>query len=123
MVSVRQRRQKAACTDGALSKQRRENNQGTKPWLNRTVLGIARDRGLWIRQAYRGFNCFKNGRSGQLRRWAFYVFDVLWSNGRDLTGKTVLQRRDRLEQIIAPVDGIQVVHREHGKYIFVLAKE
>jgi len=76
-----------------------------------------------MRQESPGFNCFKNGRSGQLRRWAFYVFDVLWSNGRDLTGKTVLQRRDRLEQIIAPVDGIQVVHREHGKDIFVLAKE
>jgi len=74
-------------------------------------------------RAYPGFNCSNNGRNARLRRWAFYVFDVLWSNGRDLTGKTVLQRRDRLEQIIAPVDGIQVVHREHGKDIFVLAKE
>ncbi len=26
----------------------------------------------------------------------------------DLTSKTVLQRRDRLQQIITPVDGIQV---------------
>ena len=50
------------------------------------------------------------------------MFDVLWSNGRDLTGKTVLQRRDRLEQIIAPVDGIQVVHRDPWKRYFRAGK-
>jgi hypothetical protein len=33
----------------------------------------------------------------------FYRFDVLLSGGRDLTGKSILQRRDRLEQIITPV--------------------
>jgi bifunctional non-homologous end joining protein LigD len=38
----------------------------------------------------------------------YFLFDVLWSDGRDITGKTVLQRRARLEQIIAPVSGIQV---------------
>jgi ATP-dependent DNA ligase len=32
----------------------------------------------------------------------FYLSDLLWSDGRDITGKTVLQRRDRLEQIISP---------------------
>jgi bifunctional non-homologous end joining protein LigD len=37
-----------------------------------------------------------------------YLFDLLWSAGRDITGKMVLQRRDRLEQIINPVPGIQV---------------
>jgi ATP-dependent DNA ligase len=37
-----------------------------------------------------------------------YLFDLLWSDGRDISGKTVLQRRDRLEQIINPVPGIQV---------------
>jgi bifunctional non-homologous end joining protein LigD len=37
-----------------------------------------------------------------------YLFDLLWSNGRGITGKTVLQRRDRLEEIINPVPGIQV---------------
>src|SRR6266404_5384002 len=30
----------------------------------------------------------------------YFLFDLLWGNGRDLTGKTVVQRRDRLEQII-----------------------
>jgi bifunctional non-homologous end joining protein LigD len=38
----------------------------------------------------------------------FYRFDLLWSDGRDVTGTTVLQRRDRLEQVIKPVPGIQV---------------
>src|SRR5258708_4316531 len=37
-----------------------------------------------------------------------YLFDLLWSDGRNITGKTVLQRRDRLEQIVNPVPGIQV---------------
>ncbi len=37
-----------------------------------------------------------------------YLFDLLRSDGRDITGKTVLQRRDRLEQIINSVSGIQV---------------
>ncbi len=36
------------------------------------------------------------------------LFDLLWSDGRDITRKTVLQRRDRLEQIIKPVPGLQV---------------
>jgi bifunctional non-homologous end joining protein LigD len=51
-----------------------------------------------------------------LQRWqkrptapvVFFLFDLLWCDGRDLTGKTVLQRRARLEQIIAPIPGIQV---------------
>jgi ATP-dependent DNA ligase len=42
----------------------------------------------------------------------YFLFDVLWSDGRDLTGKTVLQRRERLQEIIRPVDGIQV-----GSYV------
>jgi len=41
-----------------------------------------------------------------------YLFDLLWSDGRDITGKRVLQRRERLEQIINPVPGIQV-----GSYV------
>src|ERR1700732_4609638 len=37
----------------------------------------------------------------------FFLFDLLWSDGCDFTGKTVVQRRDRLEQI-TPVPGIQI---------------
>ncbi len=54
-----------------------------------------------------------------------YLFDLLWSDGRDFTGKTVLQRRDRLEQIINPVPGIQVggYVENRGIDLYRLAKE
>ena len=41
-----------------------------------------------------------------------------------ITGKTVLQRRDRLEQIITPISGIQVggYVEARGKDLFALAK-
>jgi bifunctional non-homologous end joining protein LigD len=54
-----------------------------------------------------------------------YQFDLLWSDGRDITGKTVLQRRDRLEQIINPIPGIQVggYVENHGIDLYRLAKE
>jgi bifunctional non-homologous end joining protein LigD len=55
----------------------------------------------------------------------YVVFDLLWDNGRDLTGKSVVQRRERLQEIITPVAGIQVGgHIENrGKALFQLAKE
>jgi bifunctional non-homologous end joining protein LigD len=55
----------------------------------------------------------------------YFLFDVLWSDGRDLTGKTVLQRRERLQEIITPVDGIQVggYVENRGIDLFRLAKE
>jgi bifunctional non-homologous end joining protein LigD len=55
----------------------------------------------------------------------YYLFDVLWSNGRDLTGKTVVQRRERLEEIVTPVGRhpSRWLHRSRGKDIFQLAKE
>ena len=55
----------------------------------------------------------------------FFLFDVLWCDGRDITGKTVVQRRKRLQEIITAIDGIQVgVYVEnHGKALFQLAKE
>jgi bifunctional non-homologous end joining protein LigD len=53
------------------------------------------------------------------------VFDLLWSDGRDITGKTVLQRRDRLQQIINPVPGIRVggYIENRGIDLYRLAKE
>jgi bifunctional non-homologous end joining protein LigD len=55
----------------------------------------------------------------------YFLFDVLWSNGRDLTGKTVLQRREQLQEIIIPVPGIQVggYLENRGVELFQLAKE
>ena len=68
-----------------------------------------------------------------LQRWqkrptapvCFYLFDLLWCDGRDLIGKTVAQRRKRLQDIITPVDDIQVggYIEKHGINLFQLAKE
>ena len=38
----------------------------------------------------------------------YYLFDLLWYDGRDLTDKTALQRRAKWNEIITPVAGIQV---------------
>jgi bifunctional non-homologous end joining protein LigD len=55
----------------------------------------------------------------------FYRFDLLWSDGHDITGTTVLQRRDRSEQVIKPVPGIQVggYLENHGIDLYRLTKE
>src|ERR1700732_4043588 len=55
----------------------------------------------------------------------FFLFDLLWHDAPDITGKTVLQRRDRLQQIIPPVAGIQVggYIENRGIDLFRLAKE
>ena len=54
-----------------------------------------------------------------------YLFDLLWSDGRDITGKTVMQRRERLQQIITAQEGIQVggYVENHGTALFQLAKD
>jgi bifunctional non-homologous end joining protein LigD len=54
----------------------------------------------------------------------YFLFDLLWSDGCDLTGKTVVQRREQLETI-TPVDGIQVggYVEARGKDLFRLAKK
>ncbi len=55
---------------------------------------------------------------------AYVLFDLLWDNGRDLTGKSVIQRRERLQEIITPVAGIQVggYLEKRGVELFRLAK-
>jgi len=72
-------------------------------------------------------------RSQLLQQWqkrptapvVYFLFDLLWSDGRDLTGRTVVQRRERLEEIVAPIAGIQVggYVEARGKDLFQLAKE
>jgi ATP dependent DNA ligase domain len=64
--------------------------------------------------------------SDSSRRVVVYVlFDLLWDNGRDLTCKTVVQRRERLQEIITPLDGVQVggCLEQRGVELFQLAKE
>ena len=54
----------------------------------------------------------------------YVLFDLLWDNGRDLTGKNVIQRRERLQEIITPVAGIQGGYLERrGIKLFQLAKD
>ena len=55
----------------------------------------------------------------------YVLFDLLWDNGRDLTGKNIVQRRERLQEIITPVTGIQVggYLEKRGIDLFRLAKE
>jgi bifunctional non-homologous end joining protein LigD len=55
----------------------------------------------------------------------YYLFDVLWSQGQDLTSKPVLERRQRLAEIISAVDGIQVGSwiPTRGQDLFDVAKE
>jgi bifunctional non-homologous end joining protein LigD len=55
----------------------------------------------------------------------YYVLDVLWSDGADITGQTVLERRAVLEHIIKPVPGIQLgtYVQNEGKALFQLVKE
>ena len=54
----------------------------------------------------------------------YYVFDILQHNGEDLMGKTIMDRRSVLEQVLKPVAGIQLgtyVEAE-GKALFQLTK-
>ena len=55
----------------------------------------------------------------------YYVFDVLWHNGHDVTGKPIVERRSVLERILKPAPGIQLwsyVEAE-GKALFDFTKE
>ncbi len=55
----------------------------------------------------------------------YVLFDLLWDNGRDLTGESVVHRRERLQEIITAENGIQVggYVENRGKALFRLAKE
>src|SRR5580693_6198289 len=55
----------------------------------------------------------------------YYVFDVLWYNGDDLTGHSILERRKVLERVVKPRAGIQLGSyvEEQGKALFNLTKE
>jgi bifunctional non-homologous end joining protein LigD len=55
----------------------------------------------------------------------YYVFDVLWCNGDDLTGNPILERRSVLERILKPAAGIQLGSyvEAKGKALFNLTKE
>jgi len=49
----------------------------------------------------------------------FFLFGLLWSDGRDLTGKTVVQRHERLKEIITPVTNLVIPGKLslHNEYL------
>jgi bifunctional non-homologous end joining protein LigD len=51
------------------------------------------------------FQLLQQWRKRPIAPVVFFLFDLLWSDGHNLTGKTVVRRRKRLEQIITPVPG------------------
>jgi bifunctional non-homologous end joining protein LigD len=55
----------------------------------------------------------------------YVLFDLLWDNRRDLTGKSIIHRRERLQEIITPITGIQLggYLEKRGVELFQLAKE
>jgi bifunctional non-homologous end joining protein LigD len=54
----------------------------------------------------------------------YFVFDVLWIDGVDITGKNLMERRAVLERIVKPAAGIQLASfvEGQGKALFNLAK-
>jgi bifunctional non-homologous end joining protein LigD len=78
-----------------------------------------------MKMGYRGFSFCKGFKSNQRRPTLYYVFDILWHNGEDLTGKTIMDRRSCLERALKPREGVQLgsyVEGE-GKALFNLMKE
>jgi len=65
-------------------------------------------------------NFVKNGRSAKL---AFYVFDILWYNGKNLTGLPLIERKTILQNLVPQSDAI--IFSDHiigkGKEFFKLA--
>jgi bifunctional non-homologous end joining protein LigD len=55
----------------------------------------------------------------------YYVFDVLWCDGEDITGKPVVERRRVLERNIKPKAGIQIgtYIEGEGRALFDLIKQ
>ena len=54
----------------------------------------------------------------------YYVFDILWYNGNDLTGHSILERRSVLERVVKPREGIQLGSyvEDEGNALFNLTK-
>jgi ATP-dependent DNA ligase len=75
--------------------------------------------------AFRDFNCCRHSKNSRPPPTLYYVFDVLWYQGEDLTEKSILERRKILERILQPAAGIQIGNyvEGEGKALFELTKE
>src|SRR3979490_3065494 len=79
---------------------------------------------LWSRNGIPRFQLLQRFQKQPTAPTLYFVFDVLWSNGTDITGKTLLERRAVLETIVKPVAGIQLGNyvEGEGKALFELTK-
>jgi len=77
------------------------------------------------RLAYRDFSYCNNGKNARPLRFVLYLFDLLWSDERDITGKRVLQRRDgwNRSSILFPASKLAVTSRIVESIFIGLAKE
>jgi hypothetical protein len=79
----------------------------------------------WMRAGFPAFSFCKASKKQPTAPTLYYVFDVVWHNGEDPTGKPFLERRAVFEQILKPEAGIEVddyVENE-GTALFNLTKE
>jgi ATP-dependent DNA ligase len=58
-----------------------------------------------MRAAFPGLNCCKDSRSNPGAPTLYFIFDVLWTDGADTTGKTLMERRAVLETTVKPATG------------------
>ena len=71
-------------------------------------------------------NAFPKGRGGPQRGVTFFAFDLLWLDGRDLSGLPLLERKGLLEQLLPPADPV-LKYSPHfdgnGKAVFESARK
>jgi bifunctional non-homologous end joining protein LigD len=70
------------------------------------------------------FEALQNWRSEADGALIYYVFDILWYDGRDLTGLTLLERRNILKEVV-PADGnirLSELFDSSGTEFFEIAK-
>ena len=58
-----------------------------------------------MRAAFPGLNCCKDSRNNPGAPTLYFIFDVLWTDGADTTGKTLMERRAVLETTVKPATG------------------
>jgi ATP-dependent DNA ligase len=52
----------------------------------------------WMKKEFLDSSCFKSGKNRPTAPVVYVLFDLLWENGRDLTGKNIVQRREQLQE-------------------------
>ena len=79
----------------------------------------------WMNMVFHDFNIYKTGKRMRKVSLGYYVFDLLWLDGYDLTSLSLTDRKKILRQIIPENDVIRYSdHVErNGKDFFEIAKK